>query len=141
MKNFLKSALTICLLLCFALALTACGNNAGTTNTATFACANKTFVYDKCEPNTEMSEEDFNVLEAMAQVFYGHTTFVFDATNCTWDNPEDENPPTLQGTWEIVDNTVVVTTDEESSETLHIVGLGFYISTAESLNVYFKLAA
>ena len=156
MKKILTAVWSICLVLCLTLVMTACDvndNNAnnGETNTensevqATFACSSKTFVYDKWEATAEVDEDDRTMFDAMCQVTYGHTQFVFDVdgNSCVWNKIGDPEDITLSGSWSISGDSVVITKTDLSTEVLHIVGLGFYVvqpGMEYDLHIYFKLA-
>ena len=149
MRKFLRTFLTICLLLRFSSVLVACNGNAnagGNTNgeEATFTCTSKTFVYDKWDPAAEISEDDRPMIEAMMQINYANTEFVFDAegNSCVWRKIANPENITFSGTWEIFEDTITITKADEGTETLHIDGLKFYYTQAGpvDLNIYFKLA-
>ena len=125
--------------------LAGCDNNANINGNAgepeSFSCSNKTFVYDGWESNVELSEAESLEISGLALGSYGSGQFVFDADGTFVTTGLESN---WSGTWEIVDQTVVLTKADESQEVLTIVGTRFYlvqqVSETMELHIFYKLA-
>ena len=109
-----------------------------------FECAGKRFVYDNWEATEQLSDDQNLIITGMAMASYGKGEFVFNADGTFVQRNTETGENTWQGTWEIVDQTVVLTMPDESSEVLTIVGKRFYIvqqmNETVFLHFYYKVA-
>ena len=119
------------------LCLTACGNE-------NFECAGKTFVYDNWEATAELSEAERLEISGLALGSYGNFEFAFDANGTFVCRDSESGENTFEGTWEIVDQTLVLTTGDDSQVVLTIVGKRFYfvqpMTETVELHIFYKLA-
>ena len=110
-----------------------------------FECSGKTFVYDSWEATSELDEADTAIISGYMVASYSKTQFIFNTDGTyIWENSETHNV-TWQGTWQIVENTLVlVINGDGDEEVLPIIGTKFYVtqqmSEENSLHIYFKVA-
>ena len=107
-----------------------------------FECAGKTFVYDGWESTAELTEAESLEISGLALGSYGAGEFVFEADRTFVKRTSHVND--WEGTWEIVDQTVVLSMADDTHVTLTIVGTRFYLvqpmSETTELHIFFKVA-
>ncbi|MBO4412826.1 MAG: hypothetical protein J5779_02310 [Clostridia bacterium] len=103
-----------------------------------FECADKTFVYDKCEITTEVTSQQKEIIKGMALAAYENAYYKFNADG-SYVYKKNE---TTEGTYEIAHKTLVLTT-EGNQKVLNISGKKFYVVEQVGdfeVRIYFKIA-
>ena len=133
----LAGLLALVLLLGAVLGLAGCGNQ-------NFECAGKRFVYDGWEATAELSEVERAQISADMLGYYGYEEFVFDADGTFVKRTVGSSVNDWEGTWGIVEKTIVLTMADDNNELLTIVGTRFYIvqqvSETMEFHIFYKVA-
>ena len=137
-KNLIFAGLlALVLLLGAVLGLAGCGNQ-------NFECAGKRFVYDGWEATAELSQAESLEISGLALGSYGNGEFVFEADGTFAKRTIGSSENDWEGTWEIVDQTVVLTMADDSQMVLTIVGKRFYLvqpmTETIDLHIFYKVA-
>ena len=129
MNKIFKTFLSICLLLCFSFALTACGD-------AKFECSGKYFVYDNWEARVEMDDIEMAEINAYVLSEYAAYSFEFneDGTFVWYEGTNIYE----EGTWNLMSAGLVLAFDGDTY-TCEINGARFSLSEGAFV-IYYKVS-